>query len=319
MKVSWFDSVQPDVEQALEALPTMELCPHALYCELLDANRGEGRHVALVEDRGDPVAVIGLRRRSRTVREPILNWVVPGAPFPAVPEKRLASLDALGFVTPVAWWRVGEPVPDGPSVEHRETLPAYRMTDLANREQYWRKSNYHRYVRSSRKLCADLRIVRGAPDEAEAIIAGWYAKWFEGPPSTPEVRDRALVSRHLEKAGQQITLAMYDGDTLAAGFTLILHRNELVAGIVHAWDDYRDRRAGVRMWDEAFTLAEDLGLDAFDMGGAQDYKRKWAPEGGVRGAFVVAGARARGLRAVERTLRKLKHTARSLTGREAAA
>ena len=83
LKVAWFDTVTADVEAAVRALPECESCPRETYLEILQSGAGPATRIAIISDEAGPAAVIGLRRHSRLVWEPISNWLFPGGAFPA--------------------------------------------------------------------------------------------------------------------------------------------------------------------------------------------------------------------------------------------
>ena len=65
LRVDWFDTWQPVLDEALRELPEMESCSHELYRLLMENAANQRKVTALVTEQGQPVAVAGLRR-SRT-------------------------------------------------------------------------------------------------------------------------------------------------------------------------------------------------------------------------------------------------------------
>ena len=288
LKVSWFDHVAGEVDDALAALPECAMCPHDLYRALVQTPRPARVRIALVADGDGPVAVIGLAQSGALAWEPITNWLFPGEGFPARPGRAVDALAALGVEAPVAWWRMGAPPPRGPMIHDLDVTPAHRLDDLAKREEFWRSTDYLRHIKNIRNRTRGLELRIGVPEIAEQVAAGWFGKWISGDSADPQVRARVLIADALEPLGRHITVGLFDDGKLAAGSTNFIHNGELVAGILYMPDEYRRLGAGVRLIDVMFQIAEERGLSAFDLGGAAEYKRKWAPPVGERVSFVVA-------------------------------
>ena len=290
LRVAWFDNVTADVEGAVRMLPECESCPHETYLEILQASLGFATRIAVVADDSGPAAVIALVRRSRLVWEPLGNWLFPGPEFPARDGMYVEALKALRLETPVAWWRMAEAPPRGDRIDHLSIEPVYRQDDLAQREAYWRNTNYFRHIRAARNRTSKLEVRVGIPEFAEQIAAGWRTKWTASPAGDPEVRNRGILARALEPLGRHVTIGLFDNGRLAAGCTNFVHRGALVAGVLYVPEAYRALSAGVRLIDLAFEEGARRGLSGFDLGGGADYKLKWAPPVGERARFTVAGA-----------------------------
>jgi GNAT superfamily N-acetyltransferase len=296
LKVSWHTSVTAEVEEALFVLPECETCPHDLYRKLLTLPRHEPMRIAVVREAGQPIAVAGTLPRSRLSADSLTNWLFPGTAFPVLSSRRLAALKALGREVHLSWWRMGEPVPNDPAVADVDIKPTYRMEDISRREEFWRSTDLRRKIKNIRNRTTRLRVEVGNLSHVAPIVAGWHAKWTGGDPGDAIVRARIAIAHALEGEGRHITLALLDGDEIAAGSTNFVHRGELVAGVSYMSDNYRQLGVGVRMIDAMFDEAGRRGIKAFDLGGGGDYKQKWAPIGGERAKFSVASPALRMMR-----------------------
>jgi CelD/BcsL family acetyltransferase involved in cellulose biosynthesis len=133
--------------------------------------------------------------------------------------------------------------------------------------------------------CARFEVDIDGPGSVEWLVAGWAARWGIPP---DQAQDRVLLALELQKRGFHHTVTIFDGDKRIAAGSAYVHQNELVAGVLHCLPEYRDAMLGIYVIDRTFALAADLGVEAFDLGGGHDYKKKWAPEGGTRTTFTLA-------------------------------
>ncbi len=97
LRVKWFDSWHPVLDEALASLPETSACPHELYRQLVQNPGSMRKRTALITERGQPAAVVGLRQRGRHSWEPVTQWIIPGAIFPAKPGYWIPALEALGI------------------------------------------------------------------------------------------------------------------------------------------------------------------------------------------------------------------------------
>jgi len=223
----------------------------------------------------------------------------------------IAALAAINREVPLSWWRMNRQVPEDRCVRNVEVLPTYKMDQIPSREDYWRRTNYLRTIKNARNRCKNLEVVVGDTRFAHEVIAGWHVKWTGGEADDDIVRRRVLLADALENEGRHLTVCLLDNGRLVAGSTNFVHRGELVAGVLYVSPDYRRLSAGVRLIDIAFDLAESRGLAAFDLGGAADYKKVWAPEDGWRAKFIVSSSSANNAARAVQTLQRLKYRFRS--------
>jgi hypothetical protein len=289
LRVTWFDGWHPALEEALQSLPEMETCPHELF-RLLVQNPGPARkRAALVSEKGVPVAVVGLRQRGHYSWEPVTQWIVPGAIFPAQPGYLVRALEALGRDLWVAWWRMGGPPPFSPLIRSMESMPTHRMHSCQDFEQYWRETSHFKTVRRVRNRCRDLTLAINKPGAAAWTIRNWQSTWLDHPTSAdPGLSDRILVAEYLERHGRHFTLSLLDGDRLAGSATLTVQHRDLVAGVLYREPEYDPYGIGNRLVDLSFCFAAEHGYETLDIGGGHDYKKHWAPQEGERWWFNIS-------------------------------
>ena len=288
LDVTWFDSWQPILDEALQELPEQDNCPHELYRLLMQNPGPTEKRTALVTARGVPVAVAGLRKIGRYQWEPVTQWIIPGIVFPAQPKYLISALEALGSDIWVAWWRMTPPPPPSQLIRYQESTPVYRMRCSDDVEQYWRKNKYFKTIQHKRNRCRDFTLAINSPGSAEWVIKNWDGKWQENPAAvSPSLADRILVAEYLENRNQHYTLSLLDGDTLIGGATNTVHGNDLVAGVIYREPEYDKYGVGVRLIDLVFSFAVENGFETMDIGGGHDYKQKWAPQEGERWQFNI--------------------------------
>lgn len=300
--VRWFDTWEPVLDQALESLPTGDY-PHDLYRLLCEQRSDVTKQIALVVRDDSPVAVVGLRRRSRLRWEPVSTYLVPGIPFPVIEGRVFDVLGSLGCEVFAAWWRIPAP-PSHPKVRVVQTVPTYRMATSDDFEAYWREQHQLRSVLKSRRRCADLQMSVNASGSAEWVMESASRRWRAGGPPDSWLADRVAVGAYLESKGLQYTLVLSDGDLPVGGETLIVHGDELVSVCTHRDFDYDRLGVGVRLLDWSFSFASERRFSWIDIGGGFEYKRKWAPESGSRWDLEVSfpwrNLARRGIRTVTR-------------------
>jgi len=288
LKVDWFDAWHPALDDALREIPELEACSHELY-RLLIQNPGPVRkRIALITEQGAPVAVACLRQKSRFLWEPILQWIIPGEPFPSKPGYLLRVIDALNLEVWVAWWRVEKEPGTSPLMRYIEATPTYRMRCSDDFEEYWRETGHFKTIRRIRNRCAELKLVVNTPGSAEWTIRNCEEKWREkDSPSDPGLADKILAANFMENQKQYYTFVLMDGETMAGGATMLVHQKDLVAGVMYREPEYHKQGVGDRLIDICFSFAKENGFEFVDIGGGHEYKKQWAPLGGERWWFNI--------------------------------
>ena len=282
IKVRWSDSWGPEYDHALAALPEMPFCSHELYRKLALNPTSVAKRFALLSRRGEPIAIIGLRRR-------IADWMfltdgaVPWCTFPAKDGEQRASLAAINT-------RIHSLQRVDPSVYgFRNVTPfsVYRADLTKDFERHWRNTDYYRTVKKARSRTQGLCVRVDVPDDLTWVIRAWMDRWHDDPLQEFTIGpDNLLASHELLQSGRMHVVALADGDRLVGGMTLYVHENDVVMQI-YAWDQsLAELWLGTRVIDAVFQWAASRGFHGFDLGGYHNYKRKWAPIDGQRYASV---------------------------------
>jgi hypothetical protein len=288
LKVHWFDNWHASLDEALNTLPELDACPHELF-RLLIQNSGPSRkRIALITEHGTPVSVVGLRQKGRFSWEPVMQWIVPGEPFPSKSGYSMRAMEALNMEVWVAWWRVENPPPSSLLVRYLESTPTYRMHASDNLEDYWRETGQFKTIRRIRNRCKDLTLFFNKPGYAEWTIRNWEAKWRQmGVMPDPSLADRILAANYLEASKRYYTFTLFDGEIPAGAATMMAHRNDLVAGVLYYEPQYRKLGIGNRLIDIFFSFGVENGFETIDIGGGHEYKKNWAPQSGQRWWFHI--------------------------------
>ena len=104
LQVRVFGSWEARLDAVLRVLPESETCPHDLFRLLLQNPSAVPKRIVLVSERGEPVALVGLRYRLG-YWEPVTQWLVPGMVFPVRAGYLARALAAVAPILHVAWWR----------------------------------------------------------------------------------------------------------------------------------------------------------------------------------------------------------------------
>jgi hypothetical protein len=288
LNVRWFDNWHPVLDEALQSLPELDGAPHELF-RLLVQNPGPSRKkTALISEGGTPVAVIGLRQKGRLSWEPVMQWIIPGEPFPSKPGYLMRALEALNREIWVAWWRAENPPPSGHLTRYMESTPTYRMSCQEDIEQFWRANGYYKTIRRVRNRCKDYTVRINEPGSAEWTIKRWEEKWrADFADVDPSLSDRILAANYLEAIGRYYTVSLFDRDVLIGGATMTVHKKDIVAGVLYFDPPYRKDGVGDRLIDLSFSLAIENDFEIFDIGGGHEYKKHWAKQDGERWWFHI--------------------------------
>jgi hypothetical protein len=292
LKTKCFDVWKPELHEALQSLSETDILPHELF-SLLMMSGTEKKQLVLVTDRGQPVALAGLKDR-RGGWEPVTQWIVPGVLFP-VKEKYIAKvLAVLGLNVRVGWWRWEIPPPPASWIRNVVSTTTYGFDCSDDHEQYWRKSGFFKSVRLFRNRCRGFTFRVNSPGSREWTIRNWEVKWRQqGIAETPGLTERLLASEYLEKKGLHHTVTLLDRDIISAGMTFLIHRNAAVAQVNYRDPRYDKYGAMSHLWDLSFNWAKEMGFAKIDIGGSFDYKEKLAPENGKKWEFDVSPRRVR--------------------------
>ena len=274
-RLHWFDKWERVLDDALDSLPKHPLWPNELLRILFEAPSPARKRIALVLDRGVPIAMVGLRAQGPDCYIPLAQYFIPE--FLLVGKQELAESVLMRLRIPlmVSWWRMpSEPPSLSRTVNSVKTAQHY-IADLAeDPEVYWRSSGHLNTVHRMRNRCREFTFAVNPPDGAEWVIKNWAEHWKIGP---EEIEDRVVAARYLEGLGKQYSLLLLDGDKVVAGHTFVLHRKDLVWLVTHRDESYDSYGVGTRLMDLAIHWAKQSGFQHFDLGTTQSYKARWAP------------------------------------------
>jgi GNAT acetyltransferase-like protein len=292
LKVRWSHRWDRDLDEALDHLPPFEECTFDLYRELVQPT-AVPKHHALVLDHDAPVAVISLRRCKRHW-EPVSYQCLPKRIAPARSYADLdRALNALG---------VEVRIPAGIGPEIAELHPRlswsyqwYKLDLQGDYEEHWRAKKRMYTIRRARKNYEKMERRIDAPGDLEWIVEQWRQQWADDPgQEIVATEDRLRFWRALVKARDQGSLHIH---TL-----VLLVEGRRVAGVVFtSWGDTAMLQCGGRdpELDDSYTAAavhlgvidwaSSNGVRYLDMAGG-DWKRLWAPDGGVRHGAIYRPA-----------------------------
>jgi hypothetical protein len=256
----------------------MPSCSHELFRKLALNRTGVAKRFALLTRRGEPIAVIGLRKR-------LDDWffltdgVVPWCLFPATDGEHRAALAAVN--TTVQCLQRVDPSVYG----FRTVIPfaTYRADLTKDFEGYWRETGYHRTIMRARRRTSDLAVRVDVPSDFAWVVQSWMKRWRDDPEQQVTIGPDALLAGHeLLESGRMHVVALADGDRPVAGMTLYVHENDVVEQTI-SWDQtLRKSWVGTRIRDAAFQWAATRGFQKYDLGGFSEYKAQWAPKDGQR-------------------------------------
>ncbi len=318
LSVRWFSTWHSDLDAALSELPEMPTCSHDLFRLLMETPSPTTKRTALVIDEGEPIAVIGLRRRKQHWLL-ITDMVTPFAFAPAAPGRLFDALSALHLYLRIADWN--DAVPGGPNTHFVERRTGYRVPTRVDLDAFWktRGTTNMDTIRKARNRCDRLGKVEleiDAPGAAAWTINNWSAKWSEHPfnltSATSEILAAAnwLAPRGLYRSFR----LMIDGEPVA-GVNLLDQGD-----VAHALSSYRDPRyaksgTGVRLDELVYRWAATSPYSYVDLGCGDDYREKWGEPGGLRSDFVIA---PRHLAVARQAVKLARSGPRSLMGKGSA-
>ena len=135
LRIKHYDEWHPELDEALTVLPEAELLPHELFRALMVMAEKAKKKIILVTEKGNPVAIAGLRDRWG-YWEPVSQWIVPGVLFPIKEGYLDRVLPALGLRIHIAWWRWQQPPPQDHWVINSESTPTRGMPLIEDFEAY---------------------------------------------------------------------------------------------------------------------------------------------------------------------------------------
>jgi len=285
LKVTWFDSWHPVIDEALQLLPEMETCPHELFRLLIETHGADQKRITLFTEKGVPVAVAGLRRISRRYRFELVTWIIiPDSIFPTQPGYLMPALEALGVEVIVCWRRMHSPRPSSLLMRDPEELAVYQIQCSTSFEDYWRESGHWNTIKRCRNRCRNFNHVINPPGGVEWTIKNWGPVWDVDPIL---VDDSILSAKYMENQGQHYTFLLLDGEKPVAGHTFLQHGQDMVWQVTYRDPTYDKFGVGTRLMDIAFHWIAEAGYNSIDLGGRHTYKVRWAPPVGEMSIFTI--------------------------------
>ncbi|TPI81974.1 GNAT family N-acetyltransferase [Mesorhizobium sp. B2-8-9] len=303
-RVTWFRQWNTDLDDALSRLPESDACPHKLFQLLATGSTGNRKLIALVHDKGAPVAIAALRRTQDARWVPVTHYVVPGFVLPSQPGRLLDAVASLGVTVDLGFWRSEREPPSHEAIRLLWSEPSFGMETSDDFEAYWRKTGKLYAIRGARKKCSGFSLAMNQPGAARTIIMEWGKAWGV---DKGELADRITAAEYLEREGRHISLMLRDGDRQVGGANCFIHNNALVAGVYFRSREYEKQDIGTYILYLTFEVAQKLNLESVDLGGGHAYKQRFAPARGVKYETRVCGNVVR--YQFDRALGKLRRTA----------
>jgi hypothetical protein len=286
-KLKYYSDWHADLDEALLHIPEQEIFPHELFRLMMQMSDAEKKKIILVTERGEPVAVVGLRNRLG-YWEPVTQWIVPGVLFPVKVGYLSRVLPSLGLEIKVAWWRWEAPPPIDSGFKNVVSTPTNGMLCSEDFEQYWKSTGQLKDIRKYRKRCEGFELKVNSPGGSEWIIRHWEAKWRpQGFDEMPDLAERLLCMQYLQERNLYYSLLLYDGDEAAAGGTLMIHRGCVVAHCSYRNPKYDWHGSMTHLNELIFAWSKEMEFIGVDLGGSFDYKNGWAPENGMKWTYDI--------------------------------
>jgi hypothetical protein len=284
LDVRWSSAWSAEFDAALQHLPPLEDCPHELYRELMRPTSTRKRH-ALVSERGDPVALISLRRRGYAW-EPVAYQCVPFALAPARNAQTLGrALNALGLNIVIAAG-LSDMAADL-NATASWGYDWYKIDVAGDYEAYWRAKKRQYTISRARRHLAALECRIDGEGDLEWIVDKWREQWAEDPgQEVVAAEDRLnlwpLLARPREAGALRVRTILLASDKGRVGGLVFTTRGD----VAMAQCGGREAELDDGYLAGAFTVAlvdwaRANGITTIDMAGGE-YKRHWGPVGGQR-------------------------------------
>lgn len=276
IRVTWFDSWDPLLDDALQLLPQSQTTSHELLRLLMQSPSRPKKRTALLTDEAGPLAVIGLRRRKQ-FWEPVWGGGINGRySLPVREGSLLRCLQALNANV----WVV---TPDDPSafrsIRSAVALPLYQIPCSWDFDRYWRNVGHITAIKAARNRTRSFHLEVDRTGDAEWVIRQWANKWQDRYSDS----DMVLAAEHYLRAGRYHSFVLYDGSTPTAGLTLLVDDDVVLAHVTYRAPEYQHHGVGTRVYELAFQWAAESKYALIDLGysyKSDSYKVRWAPQVG---------------------------------------
>jgi len=285
LRVRWFDRWCSTLDDALQALPEMESCPHELFRLLMLNPSPTRKRAALVSDRDGPVSIIGLRRRKQ-YWQLVTQWITPDAFAPARAGSLVGALAALGVHVRIPGWQ--GPLPASRLVRDVTAVPVNKVDLKSDFQGYWRGSGQWDFIRKAQRRTEGFAFVVDGDGAAEWTIRRWADKWRDDEHEETVVASDLLVSAgYYQSMGQHHSFLLMDGETPVAGATCFVHGDELISGVFFREREYDRNGVGTRLIELLVEWAAAQGYAKLDLGGWDAYKARWGRQDGTEWWFSI--------------------------------
>jgi hypothetical protein len=287
LEIRWSSTWTRELDKALESLPLLADCPHDVYRELVRPTNAEKRH-ALVLERGEPAALISLRRCARHW-EPVTYQCMPFAIAPARDMPTLArALGALGMEVRV---------PAGVGEEVRELQPSdcwpytwHKIDVQGDYEAHWRAKKRQYTIRRARKETAHMQRRIDAEGDLQWIVECWRTRWIDDPNQEAVAAEDRLnfwgaLARRSDAALKVHTLMLVEGEQRVSGLILTSKGDTAMIQCGGRDPAFEDAYSAAAAQIFAVDWAKTSGFATLDIAGGP-HKRLWGPEGGQRYGVV---------------------------------
>lgn len=301
--VRWHTEWVDALDANLADLPDAPECPVELFRLLLQTPPAAAdRRIAVVRDeRGDTIAVVGLRKRLG-MWESICDGVVPGALAPSKPGRLWDALESLALPIRINEWTGA--IPPRARSQYRQTW--HRISTRTDVDEFWRRSSNADTVRKARARCARAGEMTLEVDHADAAawtIDGWARRWAGDPMyETALAGDLRTMTSYLLPRGRYHAFRLLHEGRPVAGLNAFVAGTTLVEQTSYRDAEYDKIGVGVRLDELFFRWAAESPYDAVVLG-AGEYKARWAEPGGECVSFTICPTRVAVLTAARRLAR----------------
>jgi len=306
LRLEYFDEWHSVLDEALKTLPETELCTNELFRLLMQNPSPAAKKMILVTENGEPVGLAGLRLRGDQW-EPITQWILPGVLFPVKAGYIGRVLPSLGVNLQIGWWRWDSPPPQTKWTVDAVSTPRYGIRCSEDFEAYWRKVGHFKNIRKARNRCRDFTLEIDRRGLTEWTIRKWEERWRpKGAAENPDLNDRLLAARYLKDRGLYHILSLANQGEPIASATVIVHREDIVGQYVYSSPEFNWHNVMTRLMELVFFWSQDSGYQNVDIGGVQDYKKRWAPQDGERWEFRVCPNYLLHMRRAKKIVQKIR-------------
>jgi hypothetical protein len=304
LRVQWLSPWHPMLDEALTVLPDMETCPHELFKALMLNQSRAAKRTGLVTRDGEPIGVVGLRRRGRSW-EPVGQGVTPMSFVPCRRGMEYQALAATRLALRLNYWRGA--IPEGRWIRDIAPYEVFAMPADEDMEEHWRSSHQWGVIRAAQRRTSRMRFSVDRRDNAiDGVVERWAETWKEDrEQETTRAPDIVAAGHYYARRGAYVTATLSMDDEMAAGLTCFEKDGVLITQTHWTSPKYRPRGSGTRVFELLYRWAQENGLRCIDIGGGDDYKRYFGLPSGFRTNFGIVPRLHYAYLRTGRTIRRL--------------